>query len=167
MVAAESLDLLRSVCTAIRKAQGSGAASSAVATESNHAIEWSDSWLALYHLCPEALSGAADILDNKSVTRVVARESGREFFVVDGNGRNKAHTCIPGFCTCMSYCLNVVTKPDALVCKHELAVLLSDSLGLALTRELPDAEWAKEYRMKMSMPMMAYDPSTASSAQQP
>ena len=161
MVAAESLELLRSVCMAVRKRHAPDDSMSAPAT--SNSIEWNDSWLALQHLCPEALAGAADILDNKSLTRVVAKESRREFFVVDGNGRNKSHTCVPGFCTCMSYCLNVVSKPDALVCKHELAVLLADSLGLALTRELAEAEWSTQFTMATTMPLMAYDPATAAS----
>ena len=176
MAASSSLDLLRSVCSSLRKANtnntstnngGVGSSSAAFSAAAAASPEWSDTWTALYQLCPEALAGAADILDNKSVTRVVARESRREFFVVEGSSRNKPHTCVPGFCTCMSYCQTVVHKPEALVCKHELAVLLADALGYALVRELDDAAWSSEYILKTSVPLMAYAPQTASSSADP
>ena len=107
-------------------------------------------------LCPNTLEGAAEILDQKSVTRKVARDSKRTFHVVDGKARNETHACIPGFCTCKAYCNNVASKPDMLACKHELAVLLADALGLTLQHELDDAEWAVDFSRTMTLATMKY-----------
>ena len=143
-MAAAPLGLLRMLCADVRRG------------ETGEAV-WSESWAALHHLCPDALAGAATVLDQKSVTRVVAQQSRREYFLVDGNGRSTSHTVVPGFCTCMSYCLNVASKPDALVCKHELAVMLAEPLGMMCCRELEDDEWARRFSQAMTMPMMTYD----------
>ena len=129
--------------------------------------EWSDAWLALHQLCPEALAGAAEILDTKDVTQFTARESGRRYHIVDGHNKGQTHTVIPGFCTCMSFCTSVASRPQTLVCKHELAVMLADSLGLTLRRELDDAEWAAQYSLATTIPMMQYDANTAATAAAP
>ena len=158
---------------------------------------YSEVWEALNFLCPESLAGATEILDEKVVTKVVARESRREYFLVDGSRRNESHTCVRGFCTCLAYCHNVASRPDALVCKHELAVMLAEALGKSGHRELDDAEWAAQFshavrahvpnpvrrtaarlpsahdrsshhlREQMTMPMMAYDHALAASAAPP
>ena len=143
-MADECLSLLRAICADVRRGPSGEA-------------EWGDSWLALHYLCPSAAAGAAEILDKKTVTRVVAKQSGREFYVVEGNTRGKTHTCLPGFCTCTSFCISVASKPEALVCKHELAVLLADALGLTLQRELEDVDWAREYGLALTLPLMQYD----------
>ena len=57
----------------------------------------------------------------------------------------------------MSYCISVASKPDALVCKHEVAVLLSDSLGQTLQREVDDEQWASDFLHATNMSMMSYD----------
>ena len=142
------LQLLRSVCADMRRSSDTDTA------------EWCEAWQALQCLCPDTLQNAAEILDHKTITRVVARESGREFFAVEANGRNThPHTCLPGFCTCMSYCQNVASKPDQLVCKHELAVMLAQALGKTLTQTLDDAEWASKLQLATSIPMLAFDKS--------
>ena len=126
------LPLLRSVCSGVRRTQSNGA-------------EYSEEWLALSMLCPEALQAAIDVLDHKSIARITARKSGRFYHLVDGQSRDRPHLCLPGFCSCMSYCISVATKPDSLVCKHEVAVLLSDSLGQTLQREVDDEQWASDF----------------------
>jgi len=146
------MELLKSVCANVRRDADADAPL------------WSESWSALHHLCGQStLDGAAEILDRKMVTRLVARRSRREYFLVEGNGRGKSHTCVPGFCTCKSFCLSVAAKPDLLVCKHELAVLLAEPLGKLHNNELEDDEWAKAFSHAMTMPMMEYDPHLAAS----
>ena len=149
-MAAEALALLRSACADLRR-------------NPNGDPEWNESWAVLQELCPDALSGAAEILDQKTVTRVIARSSKREYYLVEGNGR-KAHTCLPGFCTCMSFCLSVASKPETLVCKHELAVLMADAFGRTLLRELDDDDWAAQFSLATTLPLMMYDPATAAGA---
>ena len=123
---------------------------------------FSDSWSALHAICQDTLSGAAEILDNKTVTRVVARESRREYWMIESaNARGTAHTCVPGFCTCLAYCMGVASKPDAPCCKHELAVLLARPLGKELCREMEDAEWATKFSHALTHPMITYDPKVA------
>lgn len=138
------LRLLHSVCSSMR-----GRASTRV-DENEH-------WLALSILCPEALAGAAEILDQKSIVQCIARDSRRVFHSVESaGGREKPHTCIPGFCTCKFYSINIASKPDALVCKHELAILLADALGLSLQREVDDAAWSEEFSRATALAMAQF-----------
>jgi predicted nucleic acid-binding Zn finger protein len=150
-MSAQPLAILRDICNKVPR-------------DSAGTAEWGDCWLALHYLCPDAAAGAAKILDEKSVTRVVASSSGREYFLVEGNGRTKAHTCVAGFCTCKSYCMSVASRPDLVVCKHELAVMLADALGLTLRQELDDGEWTAQYLLATTMPMMEYDAATTATA---
>ena len=111
-------------------------------------------WHRLQFLCPDAVAGAAEILDHKVVTRVVARSSRRAFHLVEGQSRGRDYTCLPGFCTCMSYCLHVASRPEAVVCKHELATLLADSLGLVRRRAAaaPARQHARRARPRLAAP---------------
>lgn len=93
---AESLELLQLACSAMRRETPGPAA-------------WCDSWLTLQCLCPDALTGAAEILDTKAITKVVARQSRRSYHLVEGMQRNKNYACVPGFCSCMSWCMTVAT----------------------------------------------------------
>jgi hypothetical protein len=121
-------------------------------------VDENEHWLSLSMLCPEALAGAAEILDQKSIVQCVARDSRRAFHSVESaGGREKPHACIPGFCTCKFYSINVASKPDALVCKHELAVLLADALGLSLQREVDDDAWAEEFSRATSLAMAQFN----------
>ena len=145
-MSSEGLTLLRRVCADVRRCPDTDGPL------------WSESWAALNYLCPDALAGATEILDKKTITCVLARESRREYFMVDSGKSKKSHTCLPGFCSCMAYCLKTAAKPDALVCKHELAVLLAAPLGKLQHRELEDDEWAKMFNHAVTMPMNEYDP---------
>ena len=132
-MSASALDIVKSVCASMKRSPGGSA-------------EYNKNWVALQCICPEAASGAAEVLDHKCITRVVARESRRQFHLVEGQTRGEVHTILPGFCTCMYYCINVASKPEAVVCKHELAVLLADSLSLTQQRVIDDELWAQDAR---------------------
>ena len=140
-----ALELLSSACAGVMRANGT------------------DAWHALQVLCPDAASGAAEILDQKVVTRVVARTSRREYFLVEGSGASRtAHTVLPGFCTCQNYCQHVAMRPDSLACKHEVAVLLATALSLTQQRDLDDLDWAREFDAALSVPILtAYPAPTA------
>jgi hypothetical protein len=137
----EALGLLRQICHEMRRP---GAATR------------SDNWRALNLLCPVALTGAAEILDHKVVTRMVAQGTRREFFLVEASKGKQPHTVLPGFCTCDHYCKKVVGSPEVLVCKHELAVLLADALGLAHLSEHEEAEWVQKFSLAMAAPMLPH-----------
>ena len=143
-----ALTMLRNACADVR-------------CDETGAPAWSESWSALHFMCPDSLKSAAEILDSKTLTRVVARQSRRTFFVVEGQGRNKQHTVVPGFCTCQAYCHRVAARPEELVCKHELAVLLAAPLGKLLDSELDDAEWCTAFQRATTIPMIDYDPHLA------
>ena len=109
----------------------------------------------LQFLCPEAAGGAAEILDHRTVMRFVARQSRREFYAIDAKAR-RTHCMLPGFCTCCAFCYQVAAKPEALVCKHELAVRIADATGQLQTSEVDDDEWATQFSLAMALPMTAY-----------
>ena len=134
-VTSESLALVREACADAR--QGDSGC---------------DAWAALHFLCPEAAPGAAEILDSKIVTRVVARESRRTYFLVEaGKGTTYSHVCFPGFCTCDHYRQRVASRTDTVACKHEIAVLLAEALSLMQQRELSDEEWAAAFDTALSL----------------
>lgn len=109
----------------------------------------------LYFLCPSGATGAVEILDHRCITLHIARVSRREFYTIDASSK-RSHCTLPGFCTCCAFCYQVATKPDALLCKHELAVRLGKALGLVRTLELDDTEWATQFALAIGVPMSAY-----------
>ncbi|KAL3905141.1 MAG: hypothetical protein SGPRY_011017 [Prymnesium sp.] len=109
----------------------------------------------LHFLCPHAAVGAAEILDHRSVTRHLSSSSRREFFTIGARSKT-SHCILPGFCTCASYCFQVAAKPDCLLCKHELAVLLACALRSVHTLELEEEEWATQFSLAIGIPMAAY-----------
>ena len=140
---AGGLDLVRGVCESVARTR-----------------QLTDAHLGQLHfLCPDALPGAAEILDHKTVTRCVARTSGRRFHLV-GSAAKRDYCVIRGFCTCMNYAFSVASKPEALLCKHELAAELADALDLALTSEYDDEEWATKLEMYSRLDLESFMPKT-------
>ena len=140
---AGGLDLVRGVCESVARTR-----------------QLTDAHLGQLHfLCPDALPGAAEILDHKTVTRCVARTSGRRFHLV-GSAAKRDYCVIRGFCTCMNYAFSVASKPEALLCKHELAAELADALDLALTSEYDDEEWAAKLEMFSRLDLESFMPKT-------
>mmetsp|Transcript_16210 Transcript_16210/g.51753 ORF Transcript_16210/g.51753 Transcript_16210/m.51753 type:complete len:151 (+) Transcript_16210:34-486(+) len=114
-------------------------------------------WKLLAFLCPEALQGAAEIVDHRTVQRVVAQESRRVFHLVSassGSKRAHPHVCLPSFCTCASYCHKVATRSDALACKHGLAVLLAEALRRTQSAEHSDVAWANSLSHHLQLAMI-------------
>ncbi|NXO26632.1 ZSWM7 protein, partial [Cisticola juncidis] len=72
---------------------------------------------------------ALDLVDQCSVTRVRA-PSGRILYQVLGNS-GKLYTCYSSchYCTCPAFEFSVLQKSESLLCKHILAVYLSQALG--------------------------------------
>uniref|UniRef100_A0A8B9CEA6 Zinc finger SWIM-type containing 7 n=2 Tax=Anser TaxID=8842 RepID=A0A8B9CEA6_9AVES len=72
---------------------------------------------------------ALDLVDHRSVTRVVS-PSGRTAYQVLGTS-GKLYTCYSSchFCTCPAFGFTVLQKSESLLCKHILAVYLSQAMG--------------------------------------
>ncbi|NWY17482.1 ZSWM7 protein, partial [Aphelocoma coerulescens] len=72
---------------------------------------------------------ALDLVDQRSVTRVIA-PSGRTLYQVLGSS-GKLYTCYSSchFCTCPAFGFSVLQKSESLLCKHILAVYLSQAMG--------------------------------------
>lgn len=151
-----------------------------------------EQWKLLAFVCPEALLGAAEILDHRSVQCIIASESRRAFHLVSSAAGFKCaappitctagtaaappglfpaplshpancgcrgahpHVSLPGFCTCGSFCHKVAARPDATVCKHELAALLSAGVGKCERVDKDDAAWANELSHRLQMAMLAH-----------
>ena len=103
-----------------------------------------------------AASGAAEIIDHRVVTRMVARASRREFFLVEPSKGSRSHTVLPGFCTCPFYAQRVAGRTEELVCKHELAALIAVSIGRDRLVELDENEWAQKFSLAITLPMSGY-----------
>ncbi|NXC01930.1 ZSWM7 protein, partial [Orthonyx spaldingii] len=72
---------------------------------------------------------ALDLVDQRSVTRVRS-PSGRTLYQVLGSS-GKLYTCYSSchFCTCPAFGFSVLQKNESLLCKHILAVYLSQAMG--------------------------------------
>ncbi|NXF48532.1 ZSWM7 protein, partial [Oceanites oceanicus] len=72
---------------------------------------------------------ALDLVDQRSVTRVMS-PSGRTAYQVLGSS-GKLYTCYSSchFCTCPAFGFTVLQKSESLLCKHILAVYLSQAMG--------------------------------------
>ncbi|XP_027599945.1 zinc finger SWIM domain-containing protein 7 isoform X1 [Pipra filicauda] len=72
---------------------------------------------------------ALDLVDQCSVTQVTS-PSGRTLYQVLGNS-GKLYTCYSSchFCTCPAFGFSVLQKSVSLLCKHILAVYLSQAMG--------------------------------------
>ncbi|XP_041377369.1 zinc finger SWIM domain-containing protein 7-like isoform X2 [Gigantopelta aegis] len=83
---------------------------------------------------------ALDLTDNKAVTMVIS-PSGRKLYQVMGSS-GKPYTCFLNsrYCSCPAYRYSVLLKEDHILCKHVLALRLSDAMGLTRTTNISDKE---------------------------
>ncbi|KAJ1477545.1 hypothetical protein T484DRAFT_3015893 [Baffinella frigidus] len=87
-----------------------------------------DGWLRLKVLHKQAtLAAALSILDKGMVTKLTSA-SGRSLYLVEGS-MPVPYVCFRRFCSCPYFMMSVVSKADALACKHVLAARLGDALG--------------------------------------
>ncbi|XP_053223624.1 zinc finger SWIM domain-containing protein 7 isoform X2 [Podarcis raffonei] len=83
---------------------------------------------------------ALDLVDRQSVTRITS-PSGRQVYQVVGSS-GKHYTCYASchFCSCPAFMFSVLRKGDSLVCKHLLAIYLSQALGSCQELTVPDKQ---------------------------
>ncbi|XP_077775910.1 zinc finger SWIM domain-containing protein 7 isoform X1 [Podarcis muralis] len=83
---------------------------------------------------------ALDLVDRQSVTRITSPSGRRVYQVVGSSGKH--YTCYASchFCSCPAFMFSVLRKGDSLVCKHLLAVYLSQALGSCQELTVPDKQ---------------------------
>lgn len=71
---------------------------------------------------------ALDLVDRESVT-LISSPSGRRVYQVLGSS-GKTYTCLASchYCSCPAFSFSVLRKSDSLLCKHLLAIYLSQLL---------------------------------------
>ncbi|XP_050784996.1 zinc finger SWIM domain-containing protein 7 isoform X1 [Gopherus flavomarginatus] len=85
---------------------------------------------------------ALDLVDQHSVTRIVS-PSGRAVYQVLGSS-GKLYTCYTSchFCTCPAFAFSVLRKNNSLMCKHILAMYLSQATGACQELSVSDQQLA-------------------------
>ena len=84
--------------------------------------------LALHFLFGQNSLHALDLIDKGSVKKLVS-PSRRELYICRGSTGSRYFCLKYGkFCNCPSYQYSVLVRGDALMCKHLLAVIISDAL---------------------------------------
>uniref|UniRef100_A0A8C4W2W8 Zinc finger SWIM-type containing 7 n=1 Tax=Gopherus evgoodei TaxID=1825980 RepID=A0A8C4W2W8_9SAUR len=85
---------------------------------------------------------ALDLVDQHSVTRIVS-PSGRAVYQVLGSS-GKLYTCYASchFCTCPAFAFSVLRKNNSLMCKHILAMYLSQATGACQELSVSDQQLA-------------------------
>ncbi|XP_006138762.1 zinc finger SWIM domain-containing protein 7 isoform X2 [Pelodiscus sinensis] len=98
--------------------------------------------LALKFIFGSSAVAALDLVDQHSVSRVVS-PSGRAVYQVLGSS-GKVYTCYAAchFCTCPAFAFSVLRKNDSLLCKHLLAVYLSQAAGVCQELSVSDQHLA-------------------------
>ncbi|KAG8450415.1 hypothetical protein GDO86_002902 [Hymenochirus boettgeri] len=83
---------------------------------------------------------ALDLVDHCSVIHVTS-PSGRETFQVTGSS-GKIYTCFASchYCSCPAFSFSVLKKNDSMVCKHILAVYLSQTMGVCQELTVTDEQ---------------------------
>ncbi|XP_069471329.1 zinc finger SWIM domain-containing protein 7 [Ambystoma mexicanum] len=96
--------------------------------------------LALKFVFGSSALHALDLVDQHSVTRINS-PSGRMVFQVHGSS-GKLYTCYASchYCSCPAFVFSVLKRNDSLLCKHVLAIYLSEALGACQERSVSDKQ---------------------------
>ncbi|XP_049716232.1 zinc finger SWIM domain-containing protein 7 [Elephas maximus indicus] len=83
---------------------------------------------------------ALDLVDRQSIT-LISSPSGRRVFQVLGSS-GKTYTCLASchYCSCPAFAFSVLRKSDSLLCKHLLAVYLSQVTGACQQLSVSDEQ---------------------------
>ncbi|XP_077150359.1 zinc finger SWIM domain-containing protein 7 isoform X1 [Ranitomeya variabilis] len=86
---------------------------------------------------------ALDLVDQRSVTHVTS-PSGRSTFQVTGSS-GKMYTCYKTshYCSCPAFTFSVLRRQDSLMCKHILAVYLSQAIGCCQDLSVSDKQMSE------------------------
>ncbi|XP_049494038.1 zinc finger SWIM domain-containing protein 7 [Panthera uncia] len=88
---------------------------------------------------PSAIQ-ALDLVDRQSIT-LISSPSGRRVYQVLGSS-GKTYTCLASchYCSCPAFAFSVLRKSDSLLCKHLLAVYLSQVTGTCRQLKVSDKQ---------------------------
>ncbi|XP_015413833.1 PREDICTED: zinc finger SWIM domain-containing protein 7 [Myotis davidii] len=83
---------------------------------------------------------ALDLVDRQSIT-LISSPSGRHVYQVLGSS-GKTYTCLASchYCSCPAFAFSVLRKSDSLLCKHLLAVYLSQVMGTCQQLSVSDKQ---------------------------
>lgn len=83
---------------------------------------------------------ALQLVDKLAVTRIES-PSGRQLYQVIG-ASGTVYNCFQDlkFCACPAYNFSVLRKEDHLICKHVLAIHLSEAMGVCKINAVTDNE---------------------------
>ncbi|NP_001077009.1 zinc finger SWIM domain-containing protein 7 [Danio rerio] len=83
---------------------------------------------------------ALDLVDQHSVTCVSSPSGRKAFQVLGGSGR--LYTCFTSchYCPCPAFSFTVLRRNESLMCKHLLAVVLSQAMGLCQQEQVSDQQ---------------------------
>ncbi|XP_064620320.1 zinc finger SWIM domain-containing protein 7-like [Lineus longissimus] len=95
---------------------------------------------ALNFVFQASLLPALDLVDNKCVTHI-SSPNGRTVYQVIGSSGTPYTLCeTVNFCCCPAYRYAVLKREDQMMCKHFLAMKLSEALGVCKQEEVTDKE---------------------------
>ncbi|XP_005870254.2 PREDICTED: zinc finger SWIM domain-containing protein 7 [Myotis brandtii] len=91
---------------------------------------------------------ALDLVDRQSIT-LISSPSGRHVYQVLGSS-GKTYTCLASchYCSCPAFAFSVLRKSDSLLCKHLLAVYLSQIMGTCQQLSVSDKQLTDILLMK-------------------
>ncbi|XP_052103347.1 zinc finger SWIM domain-containing protein 7-like isoform X2 [Mytilus californianus] len=97
---------------------------------------------ALSFVYQSPLLPALDLVDHRNVSHMTS-PSGRSVYQVIGSS-GTPYTCFTTslYCSCPAFRYSVLMKDDHLMCKHVLAIKLSEAMKLTKTLEVTDDEMA-------------------------
>ncbi|XP_054610039.1 zinc finger SWIM domain-containing protein 7 [Dunckerocampus dactyliophorus] len=83
---------------------------------------------------------ALDLVEQHSVT-CLSSASGRKTFQVTG-GSGRLYACFPSchYCPCPAFAYTVLRRNEGLLCKHILAVYLSEAMGVTHMHSVSDQQ---------------------------
>ncbi|KAL0145718.1 zinc finger SWIM domain-containing protein 7 [Mucor lusitanicus] len=116
--------------------------------------------LRLYSIFDKTLLESLQLTEGKQVTKVQS-DSGRALYRVsneciseleDPAAQEIINTCMinPRYCNCDKFIQDVILRNDMVMCRHVLAVKLSESLKLLGVNHLEDKAFAQEYKRWLS-----------------
>ncbi|KAM6163758.1 zinc finger SWIM domain-containing protein 7 [Rhynchocyon petersi] len=96
--------------------------------------------LSLKFLFGSSAMQALDLVDRKSIT-LISSPSGRRVYQVLGSS-GKTYTCLMSchYCSCPAFAFSVLRKNESLLCKHLLAVYLSQITGTCQQLSISDKQ---------------------------
>lgn len=115
--------------------------------------------LTLYSIFDKTLLESLQLTEGKQVTKVQS-DSGRIIYRVsnecilqqDDTSQKTINTCMtkPRYCNCDKFIQDIILKNEMIMCRHILAVELSECLNLVEIDGMKDKAFAQEYKRWLS-----------------